>query len=405
MFENLDDPRKQALLMAAAGLFAPVRGKGWSGFGEALSQGIQGGLLGLNRAQTMQAKLAEEKQQQQMRQLAMDRANQEQEAQRYFGAGLKQYLSPGVGAMPNTPVDDNGNPMPSPMPKFDQQGFAGYLAQNPATAAQALQFMPKPVDPKFEKLGNTLVQTNAEGGPKPVYSVPAEAKDWQNPEYIKAQMAIRAAGRPQVTVDTRQETEFSKKIGEMNAQEYVGLMKSGASAQSQSTKLARLEYLLGKSGQTGKFTPATKELKSAAESLGFKVDEKLPFQQAAEALSNEIALTLRNPAGGAGMPGALSDRDREFLQNMVPNLSKTPEGNKLIIESMKRLAKREQEVAALAREYRTKTGKFDDGFYAELAQKFGGKDLFGDISSKAAPSVGPYLSDIEAEILRRRKGQ
>lgn len=50
MFDNLDDPKRQALLMMAAGLLSPVRSRGASGFGEALGRGIQGGLLGFNEA-------------------------------------------------------------------------------------------------------------------------------------------------------------------------------------------------------------------------------------------------------------------------------------------------------------------------------------------------------------------
>lgn len=405
MFENLDDPKRQALLALAAGLLSPVRGRGFSGFGEALGQGVQSGLLGFNQAQRTQESVKRGEMERKLEQERLNQFAQQQKAQDYFGQGLKQFFQPGIGAQPSTPVDDSGLPMPSPNPSFDRAGFSNYLAQNPATASQALNFMPPPKKPpEYKVVGNRLVKID-DAGATEAYAPPQEMKDWQNPEYIKAQMAIRAAGKPQVTVDTRQESEFSKEIGKQNAKDYADLMKSGASAQSQQAKLSRLESLLAKSGNTGKLTPTTMELKAAAASFGINVDEKLPFQQAAQALSNEIALSLRNPAGGAGMPGALSDRDREFLQNMVPNLGKTPEGNKLIIETMKRLTKREAEVAKLAREYRQKTGRFDDGFYDVLSQKFGGQDLFGDIASKGVASATPSLSDIEAEILRRRKGQ
>jgi hypothetical protein len=150
-------------------------------------------------------------------------------------------------------------------------------------------------------------------------------------------------------------------------------MKGDGIATSKITRLSRLENLLDQSGKTGKLTPNTMELKAAAESLGFKVDPKLPFQQAAQALSNELALELRNPAGGAGMPGAMSDSDRQFLTNMVPNLAKTPEGNKILLETHKKVAQREKDVAKLAREYKRKTGKFDEGFY-EVLNEFSAKN-------------------------------
>jgi hypothetical protein len=89
-----------------------------------------------------------------------------------------------------------------------------------------------------------------------------------------------------------------------------------------------------------------------------------------------MALQLRNPSGGAGMPGALSDADRVYLQSMTPGLTKTPEGRKLISETMITLAKRDQDVAKLARDYRKKNGGFDEGFYNELATWSAANPLF-----------------------------
>lgn len=52
MFDQLDDPKRQALLMMAAGLLSPQDGRMGKGsqFMSALGQGIQGGLLGFNNA-------------------------------------------------------------------------------------------------------------------------------------------------------------------------------------------------------------------------------------------------------------------------------------------------------------------------------------------------------------------
>ena len=68
------------------------------------------------------------------------------------------------------------------------------------------------------------------------------------------------------------------------------------------------------------------------------------------------------------MPGSVSDRDLEFLQAMNPNLAQTPEGRRQLIETRKKLARREQEVAKMAREYAAKNnGRLDSGFEAVLA--------------------------------------
>jgi hypothetical protein len=83
------------------------------------------------------------------------------------------------------------------------------------------------------------------------------------------------------------------------------------------------------------------------------------------------------------MPGALSDKDREFLASMVPGIEKTPEGRKQILDTAKRLAKRQQEVSKLAREYRKKNGSMDEGFY-EVLEDFSSKNpLFGNLGGES----------------------
>jgi hypothetical protein len=115
-------------------------------------------------------------------------------------------------------------------------------------------------------------------------------------------------------------------------------------------------------------------------------------KEAAQALSSEIALQLRNPSGGAGMPGAMSDADRQFLANMVPGLATTPEGRKLMIETATKLAQRDKEVAAMARKYRQKKGNIDEGFYDELAQFSSAKPLFGKSDGGVDALVEKYRS-------------
>lgn len=182
--------------------------------------------------------------------------------------------------------------------------------------------------------------------------------------------------KPLVTVNASEEKAEAKKVGEGMGEMYVDLQKAGAAAPAKLGKLDRMEQLMD-GISTGKLQPAITQVAAIGESLGITIDSKLGPKQALEALSNEIALSLRSPAGGAGMPGALSDKDREFLTSMAPGLAKTREGNKLIIQTARNLAKREQDVAKLAREYRKKNGSLDEGFYDELADFSAANPLFG----------------------------
>lgn len=180
----------------------------------------------------------------------------------------------------------------------------------------------------------------------------------------------------QTNVVMNQEKEESKAVGKAMGEAFTSIQQAGSDA---NTKIARYERLKGllDGVNTGKLTPAGTELAAWADAVGIKVDPKLGNKQAAQALGNEIALSLRNPAGGAGMPGALSDKDREFLVQMVPSLSLTTEGNARLIETAQKIARRDQEVAKLARDYRARKGTLDPGFYDELQQFSDSNPLFG----------------------------
>jgi hypothetical protein len=182
--------------------------------------------------------------------------------------------------------------------------------------------------------------------------------------------------RPLVSVNTSEEKAEAKKVGEGMGEMYLELQKAGAAAPAKLGKFDRMEQLM-EGVNTGKLTPAITQVASVAEALGFNIDPKLGPKQALEALANDMTLQMRNPAGGAGMPGALSDADREFLKSMSPGLAKTREGNKLIIQTGRALAKREEDVAKLARAYRKKNGSLDEGFYDELADFSAANPLFG----------------------------
>lgn len=194
----------------------------------------------------------------------------------------------------------------------------------------------------------------------------------------KTQVAQAGAGRNNVVF--KQEGEESKTVGKFFGDQYAEIQKAGIDAYGKVNRLSRMEQLL--SGlETGKFTPAMTEVKSALDSLGIKIDPNLGSAQAAQALSNELALQMRNPSGGAGMPGAMSDADRNFLSATVPGLAKTPGGNRQLIETAKRLAQRDQQVAQMAREYRKQNGHLDEGFYQQLQQFSEANPLFRDMGA------------------------
>lgn len=75
------------------------------------------------------------------------------------------------------------------------------------------------------------------------------------------------------------------------------------------------------------------ELKKAAQALGIDVGD-VSGSEAVQMISNQFALALRNPAGGEGMPGSMSDRDLSFLVSSAPGLTNTRQGNQLMARVM-----------------------------------------------------------------------
>lgn len=189
--------------------------------------------------------------------------------------------------------------------------------------------------------------------------------------------ALKDPNRPTTMISLKEEGAEAAKVGEAFGKEYANLQTSAVSAGGKLAKLDRMEQLM-EGMQTGKLSPAITQIQAVAAAFGLQLDSSLPAKQALESLTNEMTLELRNPSGGAGMPGAMSDKDREFLTAMPAGLSKTPEGNKLIIETARAVAKREQEVAKLARAYRKKNGHFDEGFFDELQEYSDAHPLFKD---------------------------
>lgn len=192
-----------------------------------------------------------------------------------------------------------------------------------------------------------------------------------------------------------QQSAYETKMGQHYADMFSGLQNSVMTSGSRLGKLDRLDSLLSKTytGAGGENVQGfTKNLKAAADAMSIPTDaitERVGAGEAAQAIAGEMALQLRNPAGGAGMPGAMSDQDREFLKGMTPGLSTTPEGRKLILETQRRLIQRETDIAKLARDYKKKNkGVFDDGFFDELQQWSDKHPLFGGLAVPATGTAG-----------------
>jgi hypothetical protein len=159
MLDNLDDPKRQALLMLAAGLMSPVRGRGITGFGEALGQGIQGGLLGYNTGLRTQEAVRRGEMERRLEEMRLEEMRRAQADQSYARQIAPNYFQPG-----NAPTDNMGPVMP---PKADVQGYGMALAaRNPQMGMPFITAGMKDDALLTVKEGDTLLDRNTM---RPVY--------------------------------------------------------------------------------------------------------------------------------------------------------------------------------------------------------------------------------------------
>lgn len=372
----------------------------------------RGGLLAYDAQQNAKDRSAQDsiarlRQYQAAQQMAdTDAQREKQAALDKAAAGAFMPGRPGSPQMgPPTAQGDMQPAVPAQAPGFD---YAKYLATvapiDPQRAMQVEQAMrPKAEESPFAKIDpskftpESLAQfaaTKNHGVLRPVeaqkdqWEVVGRTPEGQTIQRNKTTGQLQAVGSPasRTTVNMPPiEKEEDKFIGKSRGEAFVSINKAGYDANQRLAKLEMLDRTLTGVDTSG-LTPIGMKVASAARGLGINIDANLPAKEAAQAISNEMALQMRNPAGGAGMPGAMSDADREFLLNSVPNLSQTPQGRAMLIEVQKRLAKRDQEVAALAREYRGKVGKFDEGFDDFLRSRINGS-LFADLMPRSKSGV------------------
>lgn len=129
------------------------------------------------------------------------------------------------------------------------------------------------------------------------------------------------------------------------------------------------------------------QLKKAAQAVGFNV-EGIADSELASKISKGLALELRNPSGGAGMPGALSDSDRKYLTQMVASLDNSETGNNKILDLYQAMHQRNVEIDRKRAEYEAQHGRIDAGFVREVRDWANQNPLFKNAPAPASTSGG-----------------
>lgn len=204
--------------------------------------------------------------------------------------------------------------------------------------------------------------------------------------------------------------------GELVIKDLQGAQVAADHARTGIANLSRLGSLLDQVN-TGKTQPTIQEFKATAKSLGVDlnalgVGDNVGVAQAAQALTGQLALQLRDPSAGGGMPGAMSDQDRKALYSMVAQIGNDPNGNKLMLDWQKKIYQRSVDVAKIVNDYGRSPEFLKDptGVYAKVREYAEKNPLFDPEKDapKPAAAVGgslavPPMNAIDAEIARRRK--
>lgn len=193
----------------------------------------------------------------------------------------------------------------------------------------------------------------------------------KTPEDAKSALTLATNAGVQVGGISVNPTEAEKTYDVEAAKDFVKdattFRKSWESATKMNQMLDTLDELYKDPNVTsGGLAENITGLKGIAASLNIDIKGK-GSEDAIRSITNRFALELRNPSGGAGMPGAMSDADRNFLASIPPSLANTKEGRALIAMTMRAVNNRDLQVAQLAQKFQEQNnGRININFQKNL---------------------------------------
>lgn len=306
-------------------------------------------------------------------------------------AQVVQTIPPGVRQMIGAMGPQQGMPLllkyadPETVPAIDSQTGAVVFA--PKTELNSGRYTP--ID--AQKLANETSQLNI--------ARERNAREGMNAKVVAGPNGQPTVNQPLLDYDTGvSAARGTNPEGRMRIGDYDDARKANSDLQGTAmqarTGIAQTNHLgqLLEQVNTGRFTESTQNIKQMAKGLGINLDalgvrDDVGPAQAADALVKQLALTLRNPSQGAGMPGSLSNSDRDFLAKMVPGLETTPEGRKLMIDYAQKMYQRQIDLSKVANDFmRSPEAKQDPlKLYTKLQQYADAHPLF---SEKDLPQGG-----------------
>ncbi len=299
------------------------------------------------------------------------------------GGGL---TNPGVATMPNSGTQIPIMPGLSRQQAYmaftlDPSGYMKEYAKRQGDAVAPTQLQRnlqgaglQPGSPEYQR----AILENVNPGQRPtalMQNIGAAGLIPGTPEYRDAILAGTKngttvnVGAGEKAWDTESAKLFAKRYddisaGAMNAQQMLGMYDLA-------------EQALNSGVRTGIGAEAELSLRQLGSAMGIDTDpDKLAGGELIRAVQNRMALTMRSPDGGMGMPGALSDRDIKFLKDSQVGIDRSPEGNRRMLQAFRAMEARKIDIARLADEYIAEHGRLDAGFNRAVREYADANPLF-----------------------------
>ncbi|PWL17391.1 hypothetical protein DKP76_11475 [Falsochrobactrum shanghaiense] len=197
------------------------------------------------------------------------------------------------------------------------------------------------------------------------------------PEY---QQAVLEGTKSGVNVSVGAgEKAWSTESAKLFAKRYDDISAGASNAQQMMGMYDLAEQALNSGVRTGMGAEAELTLRQLGSAMGVDTDpEKLAGGELIRAVQNRMALTMRSPDGGMGMPGALSDRDIKFLKDSQIGIDRSTEGNRKMLAAFRAMEARKIDIARLADEYIEEHGQLDPGFNRRVREWAEANPLFDE---------------------------
>ncbi len=185
------------------------------------------------------------------------------------------------------------------------------------------------------------------------------------------------------------EKAWDQESAKLQAKRYDDITASAGNAQDMLSMYDLAEQALTSGVRTGFGAETELNLRQLGASMGIDTDpEKLAGGELIRSIQNRMALLMRSPNGGMGMPGALSDRDIKFLKDAQIGLDRSPEGNRQMLEAYRSMEQRKIEISQLADQYVEEHGKLDAGFNKAVREYAKANPLFPEKPTESGATRG-----------------